>query len=556
MPTFWIQLPEHAPRELSQTHPTLTMGRAPDNDLIVEDRSISRNHARLNWKEGQLYLEDLGSRNGTLVNGMRISGTQRVAPGDKVVLGSVPLTLHGEGAGQVQVEAAVPASMVSVMRRVDQLRPSGYRVEEANSATLRWKDLLATVHEVSLDLIGDKPLEVMLDHLLEHLFRVLKPDRGAVLLRREGRLEMASERTVRGKGNLIRLSSTMVEAAVERREAMLVNNPLLDPKLGQAQSLVQSGAVTIMTVPLEHEDEVVGLIYLDAGFQRNPFTEDDLTVVATMGHLAAAKIRQMRMALDVAKKRDLDRELAVARQIQERLLPVVMPALPGYEIHGVNLSCKQISGDLFGFWPRPDGQLWVVIADVAGKGVGPGLLMATFQAYMHAWSEGDMDSAQLASRISASLAQRTTPNRFITAFLMLLNPATGALEATNAGHNPVLLLRDDGRSALLEAKGFPLSMFPGTPYGREEGVLAPGDLLVLCTDGILEATDAQDEEFGWERLEAVVRAHRKEPLEALATRVWEALDGHTGGSPLSDDRTLVLVRRSPTASSAPASSGP
>jgi serine phosphatase RsbU (regulator of sigma subunit) len=543
MPNYWIQLPKFLPRELSKAHPSITLGRGPGNDMVVEDLSISRNHARMTWKDGRAFLEDLGSRNGVVVNGLRLTGPHPVVPGDQVLLGNVPLTLRSEASNQIQLDdAGAAAPLVSMMCRVDQLRP-GSRGGIQDPAARRWTDMLEILHGVSLDLLGELPLEEMLDRLLGHLFAFLKPDRGAVLLRRDGQLEPSVVRTAQGRDTLIRLSATMVEAAVERREAMLVNNPLLDQKLAQAASLVLSGAVSIMTVPLEHEGDVVGLIYLDAGPQRPSFTEDDLTFVAVMGHLAAAKIRQMRMALDVAKKRDLDKELAVARQIQERLLPSRMPDLPGYEILGINTSCKQISGDLFGFWPRPDGKLWVVIADVSGKGVGPGLLMATFQAYMQAWSEGDLDSSHLAGRISASIGQHTTPNRFITAFLMLLDPATGTMEATNAGHNPVLLLRADASLELMESKGFPLAMFPGTPYGRDARVLEPGDLLVMVTDGILEAANAEGEEFEVAGLEAVLRAHREESLDSLASQLWKTLDAYTGGAPLSDDRTLVMVRR-------------
>jgi len=543
MTSYWVHAPNHPSRELSEASPVLAIGRSSGNDVVLDDTSISRSHARLVWRDGEVSLEDLGSRNGSMVNGQRISAPHPVRPGDTLVLGAVPLTLAEQVRGQVKLEEGPGApGQVSMILSLDQLRDlrgGGAR----DQAQQHWRDALAIVHEMSLDLLGDQPVQAMLEKLLEQLFAFLKPSRGAVFLKQEGVLRQVYVRSGASRDAAIRLSRTMVEAGVERREAMLVNNPMLDARLAQAESMVQSGAASIMTVPLAHEGEVVGLVYLDAGPQRAAFTDEDLTFVAAMGHLAAAKIEQLRMAEELLKKRDLDKEMAVARQIQERLLPASVPVLEGYELFGSNVSCRQVSGDLYGFWPRPDGRLWIVIADVAGKGVGPGLLMATFQAYMQAWSETGMNSGELAGKISAALGRSTTPNRFITAFLALLDPATGTLEATNAGHNPVLLLRAGGQTELLESQGFPLAMFPGGDYPLATRTLEPGDLLVLYTDGITEAADAQGDEFELGGLEAAVRAHRHLPLPELHGQLQAALDRFTGGAALSDDRTVVLVRR-------------
>ena len=543
MKKYWVHAPNHPSRELSETSPVLAIGRSSGNDVVLDDTSISRSHARLLWREGEVILEDLGSRNGSLVNGLRIASPQPVKAGDAIVLGAVPLMLAEQVRGQVKLEEGPEApgqvSMIMSMDQLRNLRGGGAQ----DQAQRHWRDALAIVHEMSLDLLGDQPVQAMLEKLLEQLFAFLEPSRGAVLLKQEGVLKQVYVRSGASRDAAIRLSRTMVEAAVERREAMLVNNPMLDQRLAQAASMVLSGATSIMTVPLAHEGEVVGLVYLDAGPQRLAFTDEDLTFVAAMAHLAAAKIEQLRMAEEILKKRDLEKEMAVARQIQERLLPASVPELDGYEVFGINVSCRQVSGDLYGFWPRPDGKLWIVIADVAGKGVGPGLLMATFQAYMQAWSETGMNSGELAGKISTTLGRSTTPNRFITAFLALLDPAAGTLEATNAGHNPILLLRADGRRELLESQGFPLAMFPGGNYPLTTHTLEPGDLLVLYTDGISEAANAQGEEFELAGLEAVMRAHRPLPLPELHRQLQAALDAFTAGAPLSDDRTVVLLRR-------------
>ncbi len=544
MSTLWIHVPGQDPVAMGEAA-VLTLGRATENDLVIRDASVSRHHARLEAGQGEIRLVDLSSRNGCRVNGLRIAGPRTVAPGDEIRLGNVRIALEAAEPPPVRIleEADLPSAS-ALYRPVAGLRNlrSGPMTDSRH-----WREALAIIHEASLELLGEEPLDLMLWGLLDRLFAFLKPLHGAVLLKdAAGRLSQVAARSAsHGRDFQVALSRTMVEAAIERREAMLVNDPLRDAKLGRAPSLIRSGVTSVMTVPLESRSEVVGLIYLDANAQRASFTEADLQLVASLGHLAAAKIQTARLAEEAARIRDLEKELAIARDIQVRILPDRMPAVEGFDLFGANEACRQVSGDLFGHWPGPDGRLWLALADVSGKGLGPGLLMATFQAYLQAWSELHEDPAALALKLSVALSRKTTPNRFITAFLVLLDPHSGLLEYTSAGHNPALLLRRDGQVEALASQGFPLAMFAGRPYGRGRVELGPSDLLCCATDGILEAPDPEGREFGSDGLEAVLRAQPAADLAELHRALGEALDRHTGGAPLADDRTLLLVRRQP-----------
>lgn len=545
MTMLWIHLPGQDPVPLDEEGSGVTLGRSEGNDVVIRDGSVSRRHARLAWEEGRPRLRDLGSRNGIRVNGHRVAGSEPVAPGDDIRIGNVRLRLESERTPSVRILEDGPAGVArgtALRMRVEQIR--GFRTGSL-AVTQRWREALAIVHELSLELLGQEPVDLMLWALLDRLVAFLRPWRGAVLLRddRGALVQVGARSSSQGRAFQVALSRTMVEAALERREAMLVNNLMEDPRLGKAPSLLDSGVMSLMTVPLEHQDEVVGLIYLDADASRPPFTEEDLQFAASLGHLAAARIQTARLAEAAARTRDLERELDLARQIQLRLLPDRMPEVAGYDLFGANEACRRVSGDLFGHWIRPDGRLWLALADVSGKGLGPGLLMATFQAYLQAWSESFEDPAALALKLSQALARKTTLNRFITACLLLLDPRTGGVTCTNAGHNPPLLLRADGRLERLEPQGFPLALFAGSPYGRTELELAPGDLLACYTDGLTEAMDAEGREFGPEGLEAVLRAHRDRSLGELHGALEAALARHTGDAPLADDRTILLLRR-------------
>jgi len=539
MEELWIRLPDRAPVKLGKDRPSMTIGRDPGNDLVLEDSSLSRNHARLTLDGDSALLEDLGSRNGTLVNGERLLGPMRVVPGDEIIFGRLSIRLE-----KAPQEPTNPDSSVSFLMDVDRLRSSSSGSQEPGSAK-RWKEALDIVHALSLDMLGDVTTEMMIWNLLERLFAFLNPGRGAVLLRNtQGAMaQVAARSRSRGHDFQVELSKTMLEAAVERKEALLINNPMLDSRLAQAQSLMASGVTSIMTVPLEHGGEVVGIIYFDAGLLRGAFTEEDLRLVAVVGHMAAAKIRTTRLLEELVEKQAMQKEMDVARTIQERLLPDRCPDLEDFDLFGLNIACWNVSGDLYGFWPGPNGKTWVAIADVSGKGIGPGLLMATFQAFMQAWCEGTEEPGPLAKRISLALSKRTTTNRFITAFLALLDPVAKTLTYVNAGHNPIPVLRRDGAVELLSSQGFPLAMFPGMEYGQATVSLDPGDLMFLYTDGITEAVDPQGQEFDLDMVCRTLRSLGPVPLEALNQGLSSALLNFTQGAPATDDRTVVMVRR-------------
>src|SRR5262249_21434141 len=203
---------------------------------------------------------------------------------------------------------------------------------------------------------------------------------------------------------------------------------------------------------------------------------------------------------ETAEKRQMDREFALAREIQQRLLPEDPPPLPGYELHGSNVASRQVSGDYFDFRLRSDGKIYATIADVCGKGVGPALLMASLQASFHAWADELVPVAQMTGRVSEAISRRTGPDRFITFFVLLLDLATGDVEYTNAGYNQELLVRTGGAIEQLESHGLPLAVFPGRPYNSGGFQLEQEDLVCLYTDGVTEAANADGDEFGLDRL--------------------------------------------------------
>ncbi len=543
MKTLVLHIPGRPPIPLEGEAQSWTLGRSSQNDVAIPDPSLSRHHARITMKEGIPHLEDLGSLNGTFINGERITLPHPLGETDAVQLGQVTVSLGSAALGprvHIGADTNASSSAGSIVLPLERLRAVPERSEAPE--TLRLREVIQELQALSLELLEDSPPEQLLAHLLDRLWTLLKPWRAAVLvLDGKSGLQTVASRGPEGKQPIL-LARSLVDAALERKESVLFNDLAENQSLA-SPSLVLSGVTSAMVTPLEHQGVVKGLLYLDSHLPRRPFNEEDLRLASILAHLATAKLEQGRMREEAMARKKVDQELDLARHIQQGLLPGFPPEIDGYEVHGNNLPSRQVSGDLFGWWPRSDGRWLFCLADVSGKGLGPGLLMASLQATLEAWTERDLSTGDLAFQLSKMLARHTDGRRFVTAFLALLDPLTGELTYTNAGHNPALFIRPDGTFQTLEAQGLPLAMLPGNPYGEATLQLASGDLLLVYTDGITEAADPQDEEFGVEALTTLAVQQRHQPLPALDAALLGELDRFTQGAPYLDDRTLLMLRK-------------
>lgn len=265
---------------------------------------------------------------------------------------------------------------------------------------------------------------------------------------------------------------------------------------------------------------------------------------------AAQAFNTMSEGLERARETELARdrmeqELSLARRIQQRLLPAGPPNVPGVEIAGLSAPAREVGGDYFDHLPLPGGRVLLVIADVSGKGVPAALLMSAFRASLVSQDTDATPPDQVATRLNEFLHDSVEPGRFVTAFLGVLDPATGRLAYTNAGHNPPAIVRADGRVEWLGTGGLIFGIMSGAHFDRGESTLAPGDLLALYTDGVTEGADASGEQFGEDRLVVSLRAQAAAPLAALAESLVDEVRTFEGASGPADDLTVLLARISP-----------
>jgi len=274
--------------------------------------------------------------------------------------------------------------------------------------------------------------------------------------------------------------------------------------------------------------------------------EDELGDLAiSFNEMAAAvKIGQE----EAIERERLEKELATAREIQEKLLPHEMPDIPGFEITGTSLPSQQVGGDYFDFLDIEGDQLGIAIADVSGKGIPAALLMANLQASLHAQVLQRGEVSEVAYRINNLLYKSTDAHMFVTFFYGILDRQRSLFTSTNAGHNPPLVFRSDGRIERLSHGGLILGFQPDVQYEQQTVMIERGEVIVLYTDGITEAADpssemVSDDLFGVEKLMDVVRDNFSRSAREIQSAILEAIADHTDNAPQFDDITLVVIKR-------------
>jgi serine phosphatase RsbU (regulator of sigma subunit) len=237
------------------------------------------------------------------------------------------------------------------------------------------------------------------------------------------------------------------------------------------------------------------------------------------------------------------RDLEQAAIIQQQLLPAKAPAVSGLDLAGYNAPCRTVGGDLYDFLPYGDGRVGIALGDVSGKAMPAALLMTSLQARLRVLAEDPPDVSDLIERLNRHTSVNCPSNCFITFFFCLLDGRNGELTYSNAGHNPPMLVRRDGTVELLDKGGLVLGLFAKTKFEAGSEVLNPGDTLVLYSDGVTEAANGTEEEFGEERLREVLLRHRHRSASEIVQATTQAVTAWTQERSAADDVTLVVARR-------------
>jgi len=311
-------------------------------------------------------------------------------------------------------------------------------------------------------------------------------------------------------------------------------------------ALVGAPAEKLLLAPIAAEGRSLGVLVVADKENRaggiDDFTAGDVRILSLFGNQAAIALENARLHRESVEKERMEREIELAASIQKTILPASLPDVPGLRLAGGNRPTRQVGGDYFDVFPLPDGQTAFCVADVSGKGVPAALLVSTVHACLRILLDtGIADLPGFVGRIHRHLLGFSSTRKFVTLFLAVYDPASRRLRFLNAGHNPGLLLTRDGPT-LLASGGPPIGILPQAVYREAAVVLAPGDTLVLYTDGITEAVNAADEEFGMQRLIALALEGLGESPSVLSSRIFGAVSEFTRGVAQYDDQTVLIAR--------------
>jgi serine phosphatase RsbU (regulator of sigma subunit) len=272
-----------------------------------------------------------------------------------------------------------------------------------------------------------------------------------------------------------------------------------------------------------------------------PFAANDVRLLELFAVQVTVAMEYVRLTRESLERERLKRELEMAAVIQSHLHPQQFPNVEGYRLAVRSSSSRQVAGDTYDVLIR-NNVLIATVTDVSGKGVGAGMIASGVHAGVRLMATGSCDLSEVAGRINSYLAGATADNRFAT-FAMVAIDAEGGLRAVNAGHLPVLIRRREGTIEEINSSGLPLGILDVASYSESVAEIEPGELVVLFTDGLTEAEDSNEEEFGVGRVAEVVAGLEEPTAEKLCGAILDAVEAFTGGGALHDDATLLVVER-------------
>jgi len=296
-----------------------------------------------------------------------------------------------------------------------------------------------------------------------------------------------------------------------------------------------------MVAPIISNNEVIGVFDLESD-DLNAYSNDDLEVLMLLASQVAIIIEKVMLHEQMIEKQRLETQLEVARQVQLELLPGRDPQLESFDISAYNFPTEEVSGDYYDWVRIYDDQIGIVIADVSGKGVPAALLMAFLRASLRAATHIGYAPHISMSKVNYLLWESIERNQFVTAFYGVLDATNRTLSYSNAGHNPPLLMKVDGTVRFEERGGVPLGMFRDSRYYEYFETIEPGEVFVLYTDGVTEAMNSTDEEYGRDRLVTAVRACRELPAREMIDFIHRDLTVWTDGRGAHDDVTFFIIK--------------
>jgi phosphoserine phosphatase RsbU/P len=537
---------------------SVILGRHPACDIVLESASVSRQHARILNIDDDFYVEDLHSRNGTLLNGRNVVQRQLLAENDELGICDLSFVFHRHqppepGAARPTARGLANAVMIDDDQHTGASTIMSSLIVSTGSTGLRLEvnpqAKLKALMEISQSLGRALGLAEVLPKLLDSLFAIfMQADRGFIVLRDPltGRLVPKAIKHRRDDDTqTLRISRTIVGNVMKTKEAILSADAANDARFDMSESIVDFHIRSMICAPLVAGDgEALGVIQLDALDQRNRFRQDDLEMLVSVACQAAFAVENAQLHEIAMREQAIKRELAVAHEVQRGFLPTAAPQIPEYDFFEFYEPASQLGGDYYDYIDLPGGRLAVVVADVSGKGISASLLMAKLSAETRYCLASDSEPAQAVGRLNRVFCDSVWEDRFVTMVLAVLDPKRHEVTIVNAGHLPPLW-RHGPKAVEPVAENetrLPLGVDRDVDYSAYTLPLSPGDSLVLYTDGITEAMNAAGDLYGSRRLLALLDSD-VDRVGQLGRHILDDVKRFVGARPQSEDMCLTCFGR-------------
>ncbi len=519
---------------------TCFFGRAESCGVPIYGEGVSRRHGRFVLDEhNQWWVEDLDSKNGIYVNGCR-THRHRLSCGDTLAIGDAVITFPGAPIDQAHASDPITISQGPELSAV--IERSGV-IPGAMEARR-----LSLLYDLSHQLLSQESVAGLVEAACSALLSALEA--GVVVIgltcdpQRD--TDMLFVRPSAGKRSEVSLSLSVVRRAIETKKSILVADTRSDAHLQMAQSILCADIRSVLCVPLMRDERVTGFIYVDSRRGGRGHSEQDLEFAAALGSLVGTAVEVARLHETELAKQRMEADLAAARRVQQAIMPCRWPIVEGWEIAGRHQTCREVGGDYYDALTTDRG-LWLIIADVSGKGAQAALLASSVHAAVQVMVDQCTSPAELLNRLNRLLMRRQIESTFVTCLALLIPDRASEILIASAGHPSAILVpaADQPRPIELEP-GFMLGTFDeANCQDLHHAQLSPGDGLLLYTDGVTEAFDEQGGQFGEQRLVQLLAGTARSAAELVDATI-QGVEAFRCNREQSDDLTVLACRRTNT----------
>jgi serine phosphatase RsbU (regulator of sigma subunit) len=538
------------PHRVELTGESYVIGRGHGCDITLDSDAVSRRHARIARCDQAFHVEDLGSRNKTYLNGTLVTAPTPLVDNDIIRICSHHIIFLSDSttdSSKFQVILKKGTEDSTRIRLLHHAQPEGSDLGLHQQARPREK--LEALLEINRAFSGVCRSEMLLARVLDCLFSIFpQTDRCYILIRNEltGEPTVKTGRNRQGSPDPTpRLSRTILYHVFDQGEALLAEDALHDPQLGQHGSVMANLIHSIMCAPLPGEGpEPSGAIWMHTEDANRSFGEGDLDLLVSVASMVRLGLQRVRMHDQLLEHDRRLGESEAGRNIQQTFLPYDWPSVPGFRFYANCRPALSVGGDYFGFMKLPGHRIAIALADVSGNGMAAALLMARLSSELRFAAINSADPVAAVQSLNQLLAQDWPPDRFVTLLYSELNHATNTLTLVNAGHMPPLLRKASGSIQTIgdRASGPPLNSAATYPFQALTLQLECGELVLFYTDGLVDSQNPRMERFGLERLKQTLAKSSADPGQA-GDSIMQSAAQFLEGNPQLDDLALVCFGR-------------